>query len=134
MTLNRLLAVLICFGCVGFCRAQKENISVIDFVQIVKNNKEEALFYYEHNWRELREKALDKGYIESFDFLVTNPNEKGPFTYMLVTTFKNKEQFDLKEQYFKELIQEKGPIKLLNELQPVHFRKTLFSKVVTSLW
>lgn len=34
--------------------AQDQKISTVDFVQVLNDNKEEAIFYYENNWLGLR--------------------------------------------------------------------------------
>ncbi|MBR9915597.1 MAG: hypothetical protein GYB32_12360 [Algicola sp.] len=45
---------------------------------------------------------------------------------MLITTFKNKLQFNQREAHFRELMETMGGLDLLNEKQPAEFRKTLF--------
>ena len=121
-----LLAILIT-GTV--CYGQPDGrISTIDFVQIVNENKDEAIYYYENNWKVLRNMAIKKGYIHSFQILETPMSEDEPFQLMLITTYLNKEQYDLKEDHFSKLIKEKGDLKLMNDMKPVDFRKTLFSK------
>ena len=44
----------------------KELITLTEFVKIKNNHREEAVFYYENNWKVLREAAVKKGYIHSF--------------------------------------------------------------------
>ena len=107
---------------------QYDKISTIDFVQIVNDNKDEAMYYYENNWKVLREMAIKKGYIHSFQILETPMSEDEPFQLMLITTYLNKEQYDLRENHFSILIKEKGELKLMNDMKPVDFRKTLFNK------
>ncbi len=100
----------------------------MDFVQVVDKNTKEAIFYYENNWKVLREMALEKDYIASFQLLETTPTESEPFQFILITTYKDKEQYELREAHFSELIQERAELKLLNEKKPGEFRKTLFSR------
>ena len=57
-----------------------------------------------------------------------------PFQIMLITTYPNQVQFDKREDYFQELIKEKGPLKLLNEKKPADFRKTFFSTEMVRHW
>ena len=106
---------------------QEDRISTIDFVQVLNDNKEEVIYYYQNNWRVLREMAIKKGYIHSFQLLET-PIDGEPFQFMLITTYKNEEQYDLREDHFAELIEERGALKLLNNKKPGEFRKILFSK------
>lgn len=103
-------------------------ISTIDFVQVLNNNKKEVLYYYKNNWEILRKMAVTKGYIESYQFLKTTPTKEAPFSFMLITTYKNKAQFDKREPHFQELIKAKGKLKLLNDKKPGEFRKVLFGK------
>jgi len=107
---------------------QNDKISTIDFVQIVDNNKAEALYYFQNNWQVLRNMAIEAGYIHSYQFLETPVNEGEPFEFMLITTYLNHEQYKLREEHFLELINKSGDLKLLNDKQPADFRKTLFSK------
>ena len=105
-----------------------DKISTVDFVQILNDNEEEAIFYYQNNWKTLREMALGKGYINSFQLLMTPPSKEESFQLMLITTYLNKEQYDLREIHFSELIKLKGKLELMNDKNPNDFRKTFFRK------
>jgi hypothetical protein len=107
---------------------QDAKLSTIDFVQILNDNKEEATYYYQNNWKVLRNMALKKRYIHSFQILEVPISEGEPFQLMLITTYLNEEQYKMREDHFAELIKEKGPLKLMNDKQPAEFRKTLFTK------
>ena len=107
---------------------QDDRISTVDFVQILNDNPHEAIFYYQHNWKILRDMAFAKGYIDSFQILETPYSDKESFQLMLITTYINKEQYELREAHFSELIKEKGSLELLNAKKPNEFRKTLFRK------
>lgn len=109
--------------------AQDQKISTIDFVQVLNDNKEEAIFYYENNWLGLRKMAIERGYIDSYEILETESTEEAPFHLILKTTYPNQNAFDQAEQRFQELIKEKGALQLLNDKKPGEFRKVLFSKV-----
>ena len=109
--------------------AQKDTrISTIDFVQIVDGNRAETLFYYEHNWKVLRKMAIEKGYIASYEILETPYSEEAPYHLMLITTYADKAQYDLREARFQELIKAKGKLELLNDKKPPMFRKNLYHK------
>ncbi|MEM7110212.1 MAG: hypothetical protein AAF519_18435 [Bacteroidota bacterium] len=103
-------------------------ISTLEFVQILDDNREEALFYYQNNWKVLREMAVKKSYIDSFGLLEVEFTEDQPYHIILMTTFANKDQFEKREQHFEELIKAKGPLRLLNEKKPGEFRKNLYLK------
>ncbi|MEM8569221.1 MAG: hypothetical protein AAGF85_22395, partial [Bacteroidota bacterium] len=98
------------------------------FVQILDDNREEALFYYQNNWKVLREMAVKKGYIDSFELLEVEFTEDQPYHIILMTTFTNKDQFEKREEHFEELIKAKGSLRLLNEKKPGEFRKNLYLK------
>lgn len=105
-----------------------DRITTVEFIQILDDNKAEAEFYYQNNWKVLREMALKKDYIHSYQLLETPVSEEAPFHLMLITTYSNKAQYDLREEHFGELIKEKGELKLLNDKKPGEFRKSLYSK------
>ena len=107
---------------------QDDKISTIDFVQILDDNRKETIYYFQNNWKVLRNMALKKGYIDSYQFLEVSVSLDQPFQLMLITTYLNEEQYNLREDHFAELIKENGELKLLNDKKPGEFRKTLFSK------
>lgn len=111
-----------------------DKITTIEFVEILNNNKEEAIFYFENNWKVLREMALGKKYIDSYQLLETPTSEEAPFQIILLTTYQNNEQYNLREAHFQELIKEKGELKLLNNKKPTEFRKSMFSKENVRHW
>lgn len=124
----KLSVLLFCFQ-VAFCFAQDNTkITTIDFVQVLNNNKEEAIFYYQNNWKVLRKMAVKRNYIHSFQFLETKPTKEAPFSFILITTYKNKGQFSKREEHFQELIKEKGALSLLNKKKPNEFRKVIYYK------
>ncbi|PWH84545.1 hypothetical protein DIS18_01400 [Algibacter marinivivus] len=98
---------------------------MIDYVQVLNNNKAEALFYYQNNWEQLRIKAIEKGYIDSYQLLETQPTEETPYSFMLITTYKSKLQYHASEANFNMLIEASDGLKLMNEKQPGDFRKVI---------
>ncbi len=128
-----LLLIILSINSIGYGQ-QDDRITTIDFVQILNDNKDEAVYYYQNNWKILRNQAIEKGYIHSFQVLETLFSEDEPFQLMLITTYANKEQYDLREDHFRELIKEKGELILMNEKKPDEFRKTLFSKEMVRYW
>lgn len=106
----------------------KGSLSTIEFVQILNENEEEALYYYQNNWKVLRDMAIEKGYIVSYQLMQTQPSDDAPFQIMLITTYPDQHQYDLREDHFAELIEVKGPLVLLNRKKPSEFRRTLFGK------
>ena len=107
---------------------------MIDYVKVLNNNKSEALFYYQNNWQQLRIKAIEKGYIKSYQLLEVEPNSETPYTYILFTTYKNKVQYDNSENNFRELIDASGGLKLLNDKKPNEFRKVILHSGTIKHW
>ncbi|MEM6863631.1 MAG: hypothetical protein AAF575_00550 [Bacteroidota bacterium] len=113
---------------------ESKKISTIDFVQIIGNNKDEVLYYYQNNWKVLREMAIANNYIQSFDVLETAFSDDAPFQLILITTYKDEAQFKLRDEHFKEMIEAKGELKLLNDKKPDEFRKIVFNKEEVLHW
>lgn len=115
-----------------------QEISTMDFVKTVDENREELIYYYENNWKVLRDIALEKGYIESYELMTILEGSTSGFDVILVTRYKNEDEFNKAEERFQAIIEEvqkSGGLKLLNDLKPGEFRslefyattKTMFS-------
>ena len=126
--------IAICISSFSLSGQLDNKITVIDFVQILNDNQEEADYYYKNNWKWLREKAIEKGYIHSYQVLETSPTDDQPFHLMLITTYKDQAQYEKGEDHFQKLIEQKGSLRLLNEKQPGEFRKNLFHKEGVRHW
>ena len=124
----RILLLAFLFSCSFGYGQQNDKISTIDFVQVLNKNKEEVMYYYRNNWKLLRDMAVSKNYIDSYQLLETPISEDAPFQLMLITTYANEAQYLLREDRFDELIKEKGALRLMNEKEPAEFRKILFNK------
>ena len=127
-----LLSVLFFWG--GLQAQHDDRISTIEFVRILDDNTAETDYYYRNNWKLLREKALEKGYIHSYELLETPFDETGPYHRILMTTYANEQQYEQREAHFEELIEEKGPLRLLNEKKPGEFRKRVMGKEGVRHW
>ena len=128
-TIMRIKLIFIVLSICSICNGQEnEKISLMTFIQTLNGNHEEAIFYYQNNRKIIGEMALKKGYIESFQILETPYSEDAPFHIILITTFKNKEEYDNREKGYNELIKEKGHLELMNDKKPDEFRKVLFKK------
>ena len=123
---NSLLIFTLCICSLGSAQTN-EKVSTLDFVEIVGDNRDEALYYYENNWRRLRETAIEKGYIESFQLLENNGTDTS-FDLVLITNYSSKAQYDQREEHFGELIRARGDVVLLNAKQPDEFRKVVRSE------
>ncbi|OKY25840.1 hypothetical protein [Thalassotalea sp. PP2-459] len=123
------------FSLIGHSQAAQQ-ISTIDFIKINNPYSKETLYFYENNWQVLREKAMNKGFIDSFMLIKVPATPQAPFHLMLITTYRNNEQFESREKNFSQLMSgSTGPM-LLNNVPPEQFRTMIFNKtssvVVTS--
>lgn len=100
----------------------------MDFVQILDGRRAETLYYYENNWKVHRENALKKGWIKSYQLLESPRNDGPEFDIVLITTYADREQYDMREENFGVLIEAHGERRLMNELQPSEFRNIIFSR------
>ena len=111
-------------------------ISTIDFVKIKNDKLQEALFFYENNWKVYRDIALENGYIKSYKLLTTSPDTTANFDLMLMTEYADSSQFKLNEERFQQIIKATRPDgpKLLNDLKPSDFRQNSFFKQAETLF
>ena len=113
---KQLLLIFFLFLSLNIYSQENTKISTIDFVQTLNNNEKEVIYYYENNWEILRKMAIKKNYIDSYQLLKTKSTKDAPFSFMLITTYKNKTQFDAREKHFEELIRKKMPQRDLIDL------------------
>lgn len=114
-----------------------QEISTMDFVKTVDDNREELIFYYENNWKVLRDIALERGFIQSYELMVTMEDSSSNFDVILKTKYKNEEDFNKSEDRFQEIIaevQKSGGVKLLNDLKPSEFRSVQFNKTTKTMF
>ncbi len=104
--------------------AENEIITVTELVKILNSRKEEAVYYYKNNWKAFRETALQKGYIHSYELIVSDQTESSGFDIILITRYRGKLAFEKSEERFRGIIDTApGGLKLKNKLKPSDFRK-----------
>ena len=111
-------------------------VAVMDFVKIKNGRRDEALFFYENNWKVYREAALKKGVIKSYELLEGQADPASAFDLILVTEFPTEDHFKHSETNFQPIIKDlrpSGPV-LKNELKPEDFRQNVFMRVVRSVF
>jgi hypothetical protein len=131
---GKILLLAICFPFLAGAQ-QREAIYSIDFVKILNSRYAEARYYYENNWKRLREAAMERKYIQSFRVLQNNTQTAANFDLMLITIYEDSNQYQQSEERFTRLIKElhaDGP-SLLNEFKPNEFRQALFNKTAFAL-
>lgn len=115
---------------------QNSSISIIDFVKIKNDKRQETIFYYENNWKRYRDSALDKGMIKSYRIYTTVPDSAAHFDLLLITEFKDSSQYALREENFQKIMGTANPDgpKLMNNRKPAEFRQNLFFKIARTLF
>ena len=101
---------------------------VMDFVRIKDGKRDEAIYYYENNWKLYRQAALKKGVIKSYELIEVKPVENALFDLILVTRYHSEQQRNDSEKNFEPVMKElrpAGPL-LKNDLKPEDFRQSIF--------
>ncbi|MGE3465783.1 MAG: TlpA family protein disulfide reductase [Pyrinomonadaceae bacterium] len=100
----------------------------MDFVKIKDGRRAEAMFYYEKNWKVLREAALKKGIIHSYELVEAKSETSNAFDLVMVTRYRGEEQFRDREKNFEPLLRARGPDGpvLKNDIKPADFRQSVF--------
>jgi hypothetical protein len=108
-----------------FTKKQKANPMVVsDLVTVLAERKEEALFFYDQNWKIYREKALQEGVISAYRILSLPKGNETGWDIILMTEYPNEAKFKASEDNFRPILQSlrpDGPV-LLNEHKPNTFR------------
>lgn len=128
--MKKLLIVLFLLMAQRIIAQNNSSVYILDFVKIKDDKIQETLYFYENNWKEFRDIALQKGYIKSYQLLKMQANNQADFDLILMTEYADSTQYQLAEERFQEIIREHSNqgIKLLNDLKPADFRQNLFMK------
>jgi hypothetical protein len=108
-------------------------VVTVDFVRVLNDHHEEAVYYYENNWKQHRIKALDRGYISSYKLLVKTSDD-GQTDILLITGYASDSQYEAREDNFAVVMRESrrdGPA-LLNDKTPGEFRDVVDGGVFTA--
>ena len=107
-----------------------EGVKVVEGIDVLSNRYDEAACYYANNWLVFRKAALEKGYIDSYEFIVDDARA-GDVDILLITRFASEQQFQEIEQRYTELMSDRQLV-LLNDVQPGDFRRSVFALTSTS--
>ena len=108
-------------------------VVTVDFVRVLNGNTEEAVYFYENNWKKYRIAAVEEGVISSYKLLVKT-SESGETDILLVTTYASTDQYESREENFAAIMRdarETGPT-LLNDKLPNDFRDVVDGGVYSS--
>ena len=99
-------------------------VVTVDFVKVLNGNDEEAVFYYENNWKQHRIEAAKRGYISSFKLLIKTSDD-GQTDILLITGYASESQYEDREKNFLEVMNDAGrdgPV-TMNDKLPGAFRE-----------
>lgn len=128
----------LCLIAASAVEAQSQKVAIYDFVKVKNNRFEEALYYYQQNWKLYREAAQAKNYISSYKIVKLDGDSSAPFHLVLITEYPDSTAWKASEKNFEPILKKlrpDGPV-YLNSMkadefrQNVYFRKgeTLFNK------
>lgn len=111
-------------------------VTLVDFIRIKNNHYEEALYFYQSNWKLYRDEAVKRGVIQSYQLLSVPADSAANFHLMLMTVYKDSAQYLASETAFEPILKAlrpSGPV-LLNDLKPADFRENVFFKAGTTVF
>ncbi len=101
---------------------------VADFVKIKDGRRDEALYYYENNWKIYREEAKKRGVIESFELIEARSDKSSDFDLILITRYRGEENYKNSEKNFEPILKQlrpNGPV-FKNTVKAEEFRQSVF--------
>ena len=110
---------------------QQTKVMLVDVIRIDRAHKAEATYYFENNWKLFRDEAIKLGVITGYQFYETDND--GQLEFVLITEFKNEEQYAQVETNFEPILKKlrpNGPV-MLNDIKPASFRETVSTKKAT---
>ncbi|MEP7269015.1 MAG: hypothetical protein ABI844_15455 [Saprospiraceae bacterium] len=75
------MLILLLFIATGSFGQSTKGISVVDFIKVKDGRLQEALYYYENNWKVFRDIAVQKNIIKTYSFLLTKADSVANFEY-----------------------------------------------------
>lgn len=117
-------------------RSASDLFVVADFVKIKSGRRDEALFFYENNWKAYREEAKRRGVIDSFELVEASSDKNSSFDLILITRFRGKEQLEKSEENFAPILKQISPNgpRLKNGLAPAEIRDNVFAYTGQTLY
>lgn len=102
---------------------------VADFVKIKTSRRDEAIYFYENNWKLYREEAKRRGVIDSFEIIEARSEKSSAFDLILITRYRGEDQLKNSEANFEPILKQlrpNGPA-LKNQVRPDEFRENVFA-------
>ena len=110
--------------------AQKTSYVAMDIVKVKNGLWNEALYFFENNWKVFREDAVKQAIISSYQILVNNADSVSN-NIILITEYPDSLSFRKSEENFRPILKKfrpKGPV-YLNEK-----RRNDFMEIVIFNW
>ena len=107
--------------------ASQDLFIVANFVKVIDGRRDEALYYYENNWKLYRDEAKKRGVIDSYELMAAASDKNADFDLILVTRYRGNDQFRNIEKNFEPILKQlrpNGPI-LKNSIKPEQFRRNV---------
>jgi hypothetical protein len=97
---------MLLFSTNAFC--QKTPIVSMDFIKVKNGHYEEALFFFENNWKLYRDSAMKSGAIKSYK-LMRNNADSSKADIILMTEYFDKDSYLKREEIFRLIMKSIHP-------------------------
>ena len=98
--------IMLLFSTNAFC--QKTPIVSMDFIKVKNGHYEEALFFFENNWKPYRDSAMKSGAIKSYK-LLRNNTDSSKADIILMTEYFDKDSYLKREEIFRPIMKSIHP-------------------------
>ena len=98
--------IMLLFSTNAFC--QKTPIVSMDFIKVKNGHYEEALFFFENNWKLYRDSAMKSGAIKSYK-LLRNNTDSSKADIILMTEYFDKDSYLKREEIFRPIMKSIHP-------------------------
>ena len=102
-SMTRILLIIFIFSS-SFVKSISQNYITLDIVKVNAAYKEEAMYFYNENWKQFRIEAHKKGFISGFEMLKTETDSSKYFQLILITKYPDSLTFHNKEQNFAPIM------------------------------
>jgi len=122
------LALLLLIGFLSYQQsyAQKTSYVAMDIIKVKNGLWNEALYFFENNWKVYREDAINQGIISSYQMLV-NKADSVSHNIILITEYPDSLSYRKSEENFRPILKKfrpDGPV-YLNEKRRNDFVQTV---------
>lgn len=100
--------LMVCYLSCRQVYAQKEAYVIMDIVKIKDNHWNEALYFFENNWKAYREVALKQGIISAYQMLV-NKADSVSHHIILLTQYPDSLSYRKSEENFRPILKKLRP-------------------------